>query len=157
MQENQKSSFINRLSIFIILGSIIILPIFFLPFVPVSLGIAKAVLFGIGVIIALVLWLLSRLIEGNIVIPKHPLVIFAWLLPLTFVISAIFSKSFGNGIWGQGFDVGTVSMMFSGAAIVFLGSLYLNNKMRASVVLGGLYISGMVAIIFSILKIILQP
>lgn len=156
MQETKKHTLSNRLAVIALMGSIILLPIFFLPYVPVALGATKGILFALGAIIAFVFWLVSRLVEGVIVLPKSRIVLAAWFLPIIFLISALFSKSFGNGLWGQGFDVGTVSMMFAGALVVFLGAIYM-NKARAVTLFSGLYFTGMIVLILAFLKLFLNP
>lgn len=154
MQQIKKASFLSKLSVSIFIGSVIILPIFFLPYVPVSVNSSKGVFFAIAILVSFVLWLVSVLIEGSFVFPKNKLVLFSVLIPIVFFVSAIFSKSYGNSFWGGGFNIGTVSSMIIVTIALFLSVLYI-QKVRALSILLGLYVSGVVVLIFSIIKMFL--
>ncbi|MES2953188.1 MAG: tetratricopeptide repeat protein [Patescibacteria group bacterium] len=103
--------------------SIFLLPFFVLPLsFPVELG--KKALLGVGVLIAVALWVISRLEKGEIHIPRGFLNFSIVLLVLSTILSTLFSGTAAHSFFGVGFEVTTGVTVVIWALVALLSSLY---------------------------------
>lgn len=101
---------------------------FFIPYVPVSVEVAKGFLISIGVTLSIFFWLMARLVDGKFAIPKDRMVLVAAFIPISFLISSFFSSSIYLSIFGHGFEVGTFGSMLLIFLVLFLSSIYFQSE-----------------------------
>lgn len=128
--ESKKLRILNLLSFYTLIGTFFLSIFFFLPYVPVSIEVAKGFLLSVGVTLSIFFWLMARLVDGKFTIPKDRLIIFAGLIPLVFLIASFFSSSLYLSIFGQGFEVGTFGTMLVLFLVLFLSSIYFQTESR---------------------------
>lgn len=78
-------------SIWVIVISIALAIVAFIPSTTVSFLYTKIAILAIGGLIALAFYILARLTRGNIIVPPVPLLGALWLVPLAYALSSLFS------------------------------------------------------------------
>lgn len=114
----EKSSFI------VLLATIIIAPLAFIPTVYVPLDMVKTSIITIGVLLSVFLYIISTLKNKNTTIPGHPLFVIGCGIATSIIVSTVFSLNISRSLFGQGFEIGTASflliMLSSSLIIAFL-------------------------------------
>ncbi len=139
MQGIKKLFSLEALPFGLLVGLVFLLPVFFLSVSGISLDVSKSVLAVILIVAATALWLVGRMVDGKIVVPKTLLVLFAALLPLEYLVSAVASKVPAMSLFGQGFEVGTFAFTFVMFLLLFLASILVNSRDKVFTV----YVSAM--------------
>lgn len=147
---------VDNISFFVLLVVLFFLPIFFLPFLQISLLSGKGFLVFIGVAISFFFWLLARLMEGKISFPKQKLLTIALSIPVILLVSSLFSPSFRGSMGGDAFEITTVVGSIILFLILFLSSVYFQNKQRIFLALGSIGASFALVSIFTILDLFLH-
>ena len=150
MKETSRATFFSNISFYILLGTIILLPFFFMPFVPASLGSAKGVLLAIGSLTSLLFWVVGSLARGSFVIPRHPILFAGMLLPVAFLIAGLFSPSMSTSLWGTGFQIGTFSMSIVFSLILFLSTVHFSETKRVPSLFSGFLFSFLIVSLFQL-------
>jgi hypothetical protein len=107
---------LDRIAFYIFSATLFLAPFFFLPGANLSLGVAKGIIFTSGIILSFTFFLISRLVEGKLTMPKSMILALGLALAGAFLLSAIFSPSRSASLLGAGFEVGT----FGSAALCFM-------------------------------------
>jgi len=121
-----KAGLFNRISYYILLGTVSLLPIFFIP--GFDIEISKSFLISIGVLLSFSFWMISRLLDGYFSIPKTPILYSAFATLVAIVLASFFSEVPTISFIGSGFDIGSagnILVLFLGlfmASILFTGS-----------------------------------
>ncbi|MEI6399956.1 MAG: hypothetical protein WCO58_00340 [bacterium] len=118
---------IEKIAKFLFLSVTIVLPFLFLPKVPVSIEAIKGFVFSFVVLASFVCWLLARLIDANIAIPKTPIIKNMGWFALSFTLSALISPVVHKSFWGNGFEFGTAFSVIMLAMYGFLAIQYLQE------------------------------
>ncbi len=148
----KKLSLSDRISFFALLATVFLLPIFFLPYFQFSLAVSKGVLFSFGITISLFFYLLARLLDGKIAIPKNGLI---WgMLAIVFAafVSAIFSDSVKLSLWGGAYEIDTFFSILLLFFSFFLAANYFQNRQAQLWLFGGIFVSYAASIIFIVLN-----
>jgi len=130
MQGIKKLFSLELLPFSLLVSLVFFLPVFFISISGISLDVSKSVFVVVLTVAAMALWLVGRMVDGRIIIPKTLLVLFAALLPLEYLISAIVSKVPAVSLFGQGFEVGTFAFTFVMFTLLFLTSILANSRDR---------------------------
>ncbi|MFC1720843.1 tetratricopeptide repeat protein [Patescibacteria group bacterium] len=148
---------LDSISSRILVALLFLLPIFFIPFSGVTPEMAKYALFTIGTIIALFLWLVSRLREGKIVIPKATIFLGVLAVVVVTFISALFSPAVKVSLLGSGAEMSPFIVIFTAFLLMFLSSIYFQSIKKVFNVYGLLIISFLIVALFQIVRIIFGP
>lgn len=146
----------DKISFYVFFTTILLLPIFFLPKIPVSLDVSKAFIFDIGILISFIFWIIGRLVDGKVSIPKSFIFLSASLISLSALASTIFSKAKIVSFFGTGFEVGTFFSFLIMFLALYLASIFFINKERASYVYVGLFSSFFVASMIAIVGLFIN-
>ena len=128
--ESKKLALFNKLSFIFLVGTFFLSIFFFIPYISVSLEASKGFLISIGVTLSMFFWLIARMIDGKFTIPKEPILLFAFLIPVIFLISSFTSFSSYLSMFGNGFEVGTFGSMLVLFLVLFLSSVYFQKESR---------------------------
>lgn len=153
-ENTKKKQNFQRGSWVALVATLILLPIIFIPSSLFPFGLTKVFVLTLGILIATALWLLGSLTQGEISIPKHPVFIALFALPVAYFLSALFSGSFLNSFMGSGFEIDTVLSVLLLSLIAFLASVLFRGKKRASIFLSGLFIAFILVALFQVLRLI---
>jgi len=147
-------SVLGTLSTWVILGVVALLPFFFIPSVLFSFSFTKVFLVVLGVLIPFFLWLISRLKEGKLELPKGYLFLSALAVPLSYLLASLFSGVMKISFIGQGFEVDTFASILLFFLLFFLVPIYFNRYEKLTKIYFALFVSFIVVAIFQMLRII---
>ncbi len=119
-QSGKWFGFFERAALWLVGGSLVILPVFFIPVLAAPFLFTKMLLVAVAVLAAIVLFSISRLREGSVTVPKSVLFGTVWLLPLAYLASAVLSSDASVSFFGQALDVDTFSFTLLGAFVASL-------------------------------------
>lgn len=103
--------------------------ILFIPSASVPLIYAKVSLLALGALVALACFILARLTRGSIIVPPLALVGAFWLVPLAYVLSALFSGAgFSSAFFGTELEVDTAGFMVLVAGLATIAALALRRS-----------------------------
>lgn len=155
--ETSKAKLFAKISYYAYLITVALVPIFFIPFTTIAFDISKSYLISIGICTSFTFWLLAKLLDGNISLPKTPL-IFAFLGTLFFtVLSSLFSVAPNVSFIGTGFDIGTTSSILLMFLTLFLGSVLIGGSSRKSSVYFLILGVSIISILWQLVLIIVGP
>jgi cytochrome c-type biogenesis protein CcmH/NrfG len=96
----------------------------FIPSATVPFLYTKVTILAIGGLIALVLYILARLTRGNVIVPPIALLGSLWLVPLAYLLSALFSGAgVVSSLFGTEMESDTLGFMLLLAAFATLAAL----------------------------------
>ena len=152
---------LNRLepiSFYILIGTMILSSLVFVPTQFFSFDLTKSVIISIGVLIAFVLYITLFVKEGRLILPQKSLTIVSLLIVLSLVISSLTSVHISKSLIGQGFENGTTSFI----AILFLSALLafmvVEKRAERSIVLySGMIIVYIILSLFHLIRVITGP
>lgn len=147
---------LDLVAFYVLLAVIFLLPIFFVPYLQISLLVGKGFLVFIGVIISFFLWLLARLVEGKIYIPKQRILLLGFGIPFILTLSSLFSPSFRNSFLGSEFEINTVIGMVVMFLLLFLSLVFFQSKKRIFMALGSIGISFTLVTVFNLVNLFLH-
>src|SRR3989344_6469511 len=118
------SNLLNRFSFLALLFTVILLPIFFLPFTKIPIEISKGLLLVTGLLITIIFWTVSRFYDGKIRVPKSPLLLSGAVVVLVFFLSTIFGVAPRVSLFGVMMETGTFWFIFAGFLLMLLSSIF---------------------------------
>lgn len=154
--EAKKRSFwtFDSIALITLAAGILLLPIFNLPWLGFSIEVSKRLLLAAVAFVAFILWLLGRLQEGRLILPRNYIVAGGFLVALTATLSAIFSGAFWNSFSGLGFEIDTVLSLLTMAILVFLVGVYFQSRKRFLSVYIGIFVVALILFISEILALL---
>ncbi len=149
----QKHSMFDKVVFGLLVLLSAIVPVFFVPATFVSTQFGTSLLFGFGVIIAFVVYLLSSLVRGEVELPSRARYIlsFGAVVPVVYFLAGISNGFSRMTFLGYTFDVSTVGFVLSAFVYMFLVSVIFKNQKR---ILYGYYAFGVPFVITSVWLII---
>lgn len=157
MREINHKGIFDKIGFYTVLVTISLLPIFFIPFSGINPESLKLYLLTFGVSIAVIMWVIARLVDGTITIPKNVILLVGLGLSVWFFIAALFSSSSYVSFVGQSFDIGTFASIIALTVMMFLSSYYFNSKERVSYLYFFMFLSFALVTLFEILFIAFGP
>ncbi|MDO8729239.1 MAG: tetratricopeptide repeat protein [bacterium] len=145
---------VHKLSFFITLALLFLLPIFFIPGGALNLEVAKSTLFSFGVIVVALVFLFEVWQEERLDIPWHPIIFAVVLLPLVYALSALLSTPSSLSLLGYNFEVGTFGFMLLGSTILILVAIIFSDTSRVLQALVVFFISMSILVLFVAIKIL---
>ena len=130
-----------------------LMPILVVPSPILSIGLTKNLLLSVGTIVALILWLISRLKEGTFLFQKTWLAPAGILLALVSLISSFFSSSFTSSFIGDGASIDTFSTIFISVILMLLISQVVSTRRQILLFFGAFFTSLFVVGIFQIVRL----
>lgn len=110
----------DKVSFWTLLLGLFLAPIFFIPSAIVPLQSAKAYLVFLVVIVAAAAWIVARLKDGKLVLPRSWIYVFFLAIPAWFLITALFSPNQSLSLVGEAYEIGTFAFI---TALFVLGYL----------------------------------
>ncbi len=114
--------FLERLALWLVGGSLTLLPVFFIPALSTPFQFTKTLFATVAALIAVVLVATARLSAGSISIPRSILLGSIWLLPIAYLLSSAFSSNIKESLFGQSLDVDTFAFVLLGVLITSLAA-----------------------------------
>jgi len=150
---NKLPNVLDRLSFWILLLVLTLLPVFLLPFTKIPIETSKGLLFIVGLALAIIFWSAGRLSDNQITLSKSLPLFLGGVIVLVFLISAIFASNSPISFFGTMFDMGTFWFIFAGFLLMFMSSVIFRDSKSAKMVLFGVVISSFVVLLFQVLHL----
>ncbi len=119
---------LEKWSFFLLLAAAFLLPIFFLPNIPVVLS--KVVLLAIVAILLGGVLIFGALKHSHVRLPFNLFALSAILVPVLFALSSLFSGDVAGSFFGARFEVGTTISLVLGTVLLFLTAHFFRTKDR---------------------------
>jgi hypothetical protein len=144
----------DKFSFITLLGLVLFLPLFFIPISTFSFLFSKSILISLTTILLSIVWIISRLKDGNFTTTKNKILLFAIAIPVVYLFSAFFSGSVMTSLVGQGYEVGTAMFTIIFFLLLFLTTSILNTKEKIYNVFFVFFISFIFLSLYQILRLI---
>ncbi|MCK5285994.1 MAG: tetratricopeptide repeat protein [Candidatus Pacebacteria bacterium] len=154
---NKLKSFLQGIPFVIGLILAVLLPIFIIPVETISFWASKNIILSLAVILLFIFWSFDRIKNRNFFLSKNILVILAVLVPVVYLLSALFSGSILFGLLGVAFEVSSFVTIATLFILMFLSAKAFQTEKQVLYLYTGLMISAVITIIFHSLRFILGP
>lgn len=146
---------LEKWSFLLLLVTTFLLPLFFFP--NIALVFSKTILFS-GVFVMLVTSLIfDALRSSQMRLPYNLFTLSALLLPVFFVLSALFSGDVAQSFFGTRFEVGTAISMVLGTILLFLTAHFFRTKDRAFMFFVAFFSSASLIALYQIIRLFFGP
>ncbi len=126
-----KMPFISKLSFSVFLLTVLLVPLIFLPgSFGLQLEFVKKVIFSVGILASLGLWLLTRLEDGKLNFPGGAIIWSSLLICISFIVSALVSGTPGLALTGLGYENDTLLAIVLFFSAMFLAASLFDSKKR---------------------------
>lgn len=139
-------------SLILLLGFLV--SIFFIPVFNISVDISKGVLISTFISISFFLWLIARLKDGRFVFPKSIILLGGAILPVALFFSSLFSDAPASSFVGLGYEIGTFSSILILYILMFLASVYFQQKKRMFYLHSVLFLSAIAVFLYQVLRFV---
>jgi len=133
------------------------LPFFFIPSKVFSFTFTKVMLLAIASVVPLLLWLISRLKEGKLEIPKGYLFFSAIAVPISYLLASLFSGVTKISIIGQGYEIDTFVGILMLFLLFFLVPVFFRENTKLIKIYFALFASFVIVSLFQLLRLIFGP
>ena len=134
---------------------VFVLPLIFISVSIVDIGSLKAITVFLFVYLSLFVWSIIKLKSDDFVIPFNLISLFAVLVILVNVLSAVLSDNFIVNFWGRDFGFDNSISLISLFLLFFLGTFVFDKIKNVSVTYVSLWVSSLIVILFSIVLILI--
>lgn len=146
----------DRLSFFSLFATLVLLPVFFLPFAKISIETSKGLILVLGLVFSIIFWAMARFSDGKIVFPRSWLLGSGFMVVVAFLLSSIFSSAPKVSLFGTMFDISSFYFILVVFLLMFMFSVYFNNSKKTETALWGFILSSVVVVVFQFLYLF-QP
>ncbi len=146
------SNILDKVSFWSLFFTVLLLPIFIIPFTGIPVDTNKGLIFILGLVLSVIFWAASRFSDGKIIIPKSKIILSVLALSLVLFLSSLFSQNSSVSLFGVVLDTGTFWYIFSASLLLIISSLVVNNEKKGRFILKGLIISFFVVFVFQIFR-----
>ena len=129
------------------------LPIFFIPSESVQIDGVKFFLFFSLAGLSLMSFFIKSILDKKIILPNKKLLILILLIPLTFLISAIFSNSFIWNMIGDGYETTSVLALLTFSVVIVLSALHIRSREDVFALIFLFGLSYLLIVFYQILKV----
>lgn len=116
-------------TVWVLAAIAIIIPFIIIPLGSVPFTFTKTVLIALGTVVALILYILTRLRRGSIIVPPLGIIGALWLVPLSLLLASLFSgSSAAHAFFGNQFEATTLGFVLGGVVLATVAALTLRRK-----------------------------
>lgn len=148
---------LDTIASWILVALAFLLPVFFIPSLSVPFQLMKMLVLSVGVLVAFLLWIVARLKDGVITLPKTWIICSAVLIPVAGFVSALTINpkiAMPSAFLGQGGEVGTVASMVVLFLAMLLVVLLVRTKSRVHSIFNAVFIATAVIAVFEVVRLI---
>ncbi len=147
------SNTLDKISFWSLYLVVILLPVFFLPFIKIPVETSKGLLFVLGLSLSLIFWTAARFSDGKIVLPKTPFFFSSLFVILAFLFSALFSPIKKIAFFGTMLDNGSFYFILGAFILMFMSSIVFNDLQKVKKVLKGFFATGALLLVFQFFRL----
>ncbi len=157
MHESPKAVFFDTIASTLLIAVLGLSPLFFIPYLGFGVLVGKSYFIALGVLIVFVTWIIARLVQGVLTIPKTPVLLAGLFLPVAFLISAFFSPAWKVSLSGLFLGSGTV-VGITILVLIFAGSVfYINSEQKITLLVKVAAIVTAVITVFQLAYLLAGP
>ncbi|MEK7505315.1 MAG: hypothetical protein AAB597_00250 [Patescibacteria group bacterium] len=145
--------FLTRVQSFILPAVVFVLPWLFIPVLDSPIQWTNAAIISMAGVVVVSIYIFLAFREGRLILPRSPLLLSIFLLPVATAISAVFSSHPSAGLYGIGFEEDTALTLFL-FSLLFLGASLVNSRRSILNILLGLIFGGSLLFIFLFLRVV---
>lgn len=149
------TTYLEKVSFTILAALTFLLPIFTIPGIGVNLDIEKRFVLAWAVGAMLIIWVVNRLLDRAIIVPKNWLWVSLGGVTVISLISALLSSDISRSWFGFGYERDTVFSLIVLWLLMMLAAWYVNNKERLLLIFMGTVISGGLVACYQIIQTLL--
>ncbi len=151
-----RDTLFDRISFYILLTITFLTPLFFVPATFVSTQFGTSLLFSFGVIISLLIYIVSGLMTGSLVLPRSGKYTLSFLaiVPIVYTLAGVANGFSRMSFFGYTFDISTVGFIVLGFVYLFLVSIIFRNKNRIFYSYFAFVLSSLILSLFLLIRII---
>ncbi len=154
MEEKQMPTRMAHIGLSVILWTLGLSLVFFIPFLPLGLVESKGIILTLGAAVGILLWLIDSISSGRFLFPRSK----SWLILLVMILVAAITSFFvpnpANSFIGNGFQFGTIATLTIGFIYFFLISVWGRNVNFTKHIIKTFFIAGCIIILFSTLQLL---
>lgn len=143
----------EKTSFWVLLLGLFLSPVFFIPSAIVPLQSAKAYLVFLVVIVAAAAWIVARLKDGKLIIPRSWIYLFFLAIPFWFLITALFSPNQSLSLVGEAYEVGTFAFITAIFVLGYLVSVLFRNTRQSAYAYLAFFASFIVVALFQFIHL----
>jgi len=114
-------------------AALAIIPVLFIPAAIIPFGFTKTIAIVIAAVVALALFILTRLRRGSIIVPPLTLLGALWAIPTAYFLSAVFAgNNLGFSVFGNQIESNTIGFVLAGTVIASVLALTLRKAEQFS-------------------------
>ena len=147
------SNILDRISFVSLFLVITLLPVFFLPFSKIPIETSKGLLVVVGLVVSFLFWAIARFFDGKISLPKSLPLLAAFVIVLSFLLSASFAPSIRTSFFGTMFDMGTFWFMLACFFLMLISAVVIRDTKRALLLFLGVILFSVVVLVFQIFRL----
>ncbi|MCR4330394.1 MAG: tetratricopeptide repeat protein [Patescibacteria group bacterium] len=147
-KQNNSLFLLDAISSGFLVATTFLLPIFFLPANVVSIDFAKGGLLAIFVSLSFLLWLVARLKEGVLNIPRSFVLFTAASVVVVFLVSSLLSPAVKVSLFGLGHETGTFIVFLVLFLLMFLSSVFFQNMDKILHVYSALVVAALILALY---------
>jgi len=144
---------LDSIAHWVLLLTVFLVPFFGFPMPGLALSFSKLALFSTGIVLSLLLYLVARLEDGKIIIPKHLLLGALGLIALVFLAAGLRSDAVRLSLLGYGNESGTFAIIFLSCLGAFLLSVYFREFKRLVTLFSALLLSFLLVFILQLVHL----
>jgi len=145
---------IESWSLGIMIALIFLLPVIFVPVPYLQQNAVKGYLVIFGVLLAAILYVISRIKARSFEWIGHPLSYIGIILTVLLVVSSVWSGNFMKSFFGQGFEYGAAAFLIILGISARLSALFSSRSLsRVIYIYGAIFVSFALLVIFQIVKL----
>jgi tetratricopeptide (TPR) repeat protein len=156
MLEHKKGVF-DKIARTILLVTVGLLPLFFIPALGLGVEVSKTYLLAFGVAFGFIFWIIGRLVDGTLSIPKNLFVVSSLVLVFVFFLSALFSPAPSVSFGGQSLEVGTFASLLVFVGFFILATTVFRNAKHVTMVYFALFVGFIASSLFQLLYLFIGP
>lgn len=131
-----------------------LMPFFFVPSAAFPFQLGKGVLIAFATVLATVLFIITVIKDGKLVMPKNLFFLSVLLIPAVFLVSALVNGATILHFVGYGFDVGSVAFIFIMSLVLFLVSRTFKTKEDIFYSYLGFFVSSGIVFLFQFIRLL---
>ena len=146
---------LQKVSLYILLATIFLSPLIFLPSTYFPTDIAKVSILSIGILLSSILCIISSVLNRDFKFRKNPIIYSIILLVISVIISTLTSTNFMKSFIGQGFEITSASFVLLMFAVFFLVThLTKDNKNTIFSIYIAILSSAIILVLFHLIRVL---
>lgn len=152
---DQVGRLLRRLSQFILVVTLVLMPLFFIPGMGGLTLFPKVYFVLFGSLLSLLFMSLVILRHGSIGVRQSPLLLAWWLIVAVAILSAFLAPNFSSALFGDALEIHTVGFLALIGLVMSLVQSVSNTKRTTMIIYGSFAVSAMVVSILFLVRVLL--